>query len=721
MSFPGFTRAVFYFSLLAILFLSTQTVCAAGAGSLDTTFGTGGKVFTPFEGQHARPVDIARQPDGKIVVACGVGTISTYGLVCLVRYNPDGSLDTTFDGDGKVITNLPEGQNDFPAAIALQADGKIVVVGSIRNFTGEFFRFWGFFIRYNSDGSLDTSFDGDGVKFIDNLGNSTFTDVAIQPDGKIVGAGRGVIAAGTFGATVVRLYNDGTFDPSLSNDGVAGTPMPGYENFGVSAIALQSDGKILLSGTANSGTFYVLRYNADGSLDTGFDGDGIVFMPLGGQGTNASNTQLIVQPDGKILQIGSAATVVANRDDIVMIRYNPNGSIDTTFDGDSLVVTHVSADNQDDFGVDAYLQPDGKILVLANLNYPPSSPSPGALWGILRYNSNGSLDPTFGGGDGVATTTVTGSEDYAYSMLLQPDGKLLVAGRTGNPHVLALLRFNTKAQSPFDFDGDGKTDLSIYRPSAGQWWILKSGNGENNVFTFGVSTDRIVPGDYTGDGKTDVAVWRPSNGVWYILRSEDYSFYAFPFGLNGDIPAVGDFDGDGKADATIFRPSNGTWYIANSTGGYTVQTFGTAGDVPVPADYDGDGKADIAIYRPSQNQWWLNRSRDGVAVVHLPIGLTDERAVTGDFTGDGKADCAVYSPGLAAFRIQRSEDGSPTGIAIGDGDDIPVPGDYDGDGITDAAVFDAPTWRIRLSTTGKIITENYGFSTDKPVPSAFVP
>ncbi|HMS39956.1 MAG TPA: FG-GAP-like repeat-containing protein, partial [Pyrinomonadaceae bacterium] len=169
-------------------------------------------------------------------------------------------------------------------------------------------------------------------------------------------------------------------------------------------------------------------------------------------------------------------------------------------------------------------------------------------------------------------------------------------------------------QSPFDFDGDNKTDIGIFRPNGGEWWYLRSSDGQNRAFPFGLSTDKLVPADFTGDGKNDVAFWRPSTGFWYVMRSEDNTFYAFPFGTNGDIPAPGDYDGDGKADVAVFRPSNATWYINKSSGGTTIQQFGAAGDLPNVADYDGDGKTDIAIFRPNGTngaEWWILRSSNG--------------------------------------------------------------------------------------------------------------
>ena len=124
--------------------------------------------------------------------------------------------------------------------------------------------------------------------------------------------------------------------------------------------------------------------------------------------------------------------------------------------------------------------------------------------------------------------------------------------------------------------------MQIFRPAPGEWWYLKSSNGQNAAAQFGASTDRITPGDFTGDNKADLAFFRPSTGFWFILRSEDFSFFAFPFGTTGDIPSPGDYDGDGKFDATVFRPSNSTWFTNRSTAGVLIQQFGAPGDQPVP-------------------------------------------------------------------------------------------------------------------------------------------
>ena len=275
--------------------------------------------------------------------------------------------------------------------------------------------------------------------------------------------------------------------------------------------------------------------------------------------------------------------------------------------------------------------------------------------------------------------------------------------------------------APFDFDNDNKTDLAIYRPNLGQWWWQQSSNGSVLAGTFGTSSDTIVPADFTGDGKTDHAFWRGSTGEWFVLRSENFTFFSFPFGATGDVPVTGDFDGDLKADPTVFRSSSSTWFILKSTGGTDILGFGAAGDKPVIGDYDGDARADIAIFRPSVGQWWVRRSSNGT-VFALTFGSSTDRPVQGYYTADSKTDIAFYRPSDGNWFILRSEDNSFYSVPFGAAGDVPVPGDYDGDGRFDTAIFrpSQTNWYIQRTTAG-LLVQQFGASTDIPVPSAFVP
>ncbi len=338
----------------------------------------------------------------------------------------------------------------------------------------------------------------------------------------------------------------------------------------------------------------------------------------------------------------------------------------------------------------------------------------GCAW-TAQSNAAWLTTASTGNGNGAVNYTVAANPTTA-----QRVGTITVSGQTHT--VTQAGSVAPTVRRPFDFDGDGKTDISIFRPSAGEWWYLKSSNGGSAVFQFGASTDKLAPADFTGDGKTDTAFFRPSNGNWFIQRSEDNTFFSFPFGANGDIPAPSDFDGDGKADAAVFRPSTGTWYILNSNGsGTSIVQFGTAQDNPVPADFDGDGKADIAIFRPSDGSWWYLRSSD-VQFRVFRFGLSTDKPVQGDYTGDGKTDIAVWRPSTGEWFVQRSEDNSFYSVPFGANGDAPAPGDYDGDGRFDTAVFrpSNSTWYINRSTAGiGIVT--FGAAGDRAVPNAFVP
>lgn len=312
--------------------------------------------------------------------------------------------------------------------------------------------------------------------------------------------------------------------------------------------------------------------------------------------------------------------------------------------------------------------------------------------------------------------------DYHMNLAVDPalKGSSMFQTPTQPMPSLAEFRVNLGSAS-FDFDGDGKTDIGIYRPSLGQWWINKSSDSSTFAATFGAATDEIVPADFTGDHKTDIAIWRPSTGFWFILRSEDFSFYSVPFGVNGDATVPADFDNDGKSDIAVFRPSNSTWYIQRSgDNGTTIETFGSAGDLPVPADYDGDGRTDIAIYRPSLGQWWMKRSSVGVLAV--TFGNSTDKLVQGDYTGDGKADNALWRPSTGEWFILRSDDFSFYSFPFGTVGDTPSPGDFDGDGRFDATVFRSSnaTWYSQRTTAGTLI-QQFGLGGDQPISNAFVP
>lgn len=277
----------------------------------------------------------------------------------------------------------------------------------------------------------------------------------------------------------------------------------------------------------------------------------------------------------------------------------------------------------------------------------------------------------------------------------------------------------SKARS--DFDGDGKTDVSVVR--GGTWYINRSTAGFK-ADNFGLAGDRLVPGDYDGDGKTDEAV-RRGGTTWYI-RGSTAGDSAFNFGSPGDIPVTGDYDGDGKTDIAVYRPSSATWFIRRSSTGVVVGSkWGADGDIPVVGDFDGDGKADLTVFRPAAPNFtclWHTLTSQGAYKVG-GWGISTDKLVPADYDGDGKDDYAVFRNGI--WYILGSSNSVQHTISWGSVDDVLVPGDYNGDGKYDVAVFRNGTWYILEGGTGLLPpnprTEFFGQGGDFAVPRLYSP
>ncbi len=263
-----------------------------------------------------------------------------------------------------------------------------------------------------------------------------------------------------------------------------------------------------------------------------------------------------------------------------------------------------------------------------------------------------------------------------------------------------------------DFDGDRRTDVSVFRPADTVWYVSTSGNNGFSASQFGIPTDKLVPQDYDGDGKTDLAVYR--NGLWHILRSGNGTYAVFSFGLANDIPVPADYDGDDRADLAVYR--DGIWYLLKSfDNSFSAVSFGLTGDRPVIGDYDGDGKSDLAVFRPGDGNWYLLQSSLGFTSINW--GISSDKPVQGDYDGDGKTDLAVYRDGM--WYLKRSRDGNSV-FPFGLSSDIPAAGDYDGDGKADAAVYRSGVWYM-LQSTGGFRAQSFGLASDKPIPAAYFP
>jgi hypothetical protein len=283
-----------------------------------------------------------------------------------------------------------------------------------------------------------------------------------------------------------------------------------------------------------------------------------------------------------------------------------------------------------------------------------------------------------------------------------------------------------RRSAPFDYDADGRSDVSVYRPewSNYQWWISNSSTSSVNYRVWGEEDAPIVPADYDGDGKTDIAIvdiWGnfPGAARWWIHNS--LAPDSFPlWGRTGDLFMPADYDGDGKADLAAWS-SDGSWYIKQSSNGKEiVLDWGVTGDKPVPADYDGDGKTDLSIFRPSDGTWWTLNSNTG-AVTIVQFGIATDKIAPADYTGDGRADIAVWRPSDGTWWVLDSTTGAATVRQWGLESDFPSPADYDGDGTSDFGIFrpSSGDWWI-LGATGSHSVTHWGSDGDLPTPSAYI-
>jgi uncharacterized delta-60 repeat protein len=402
------------FLLLPASVLAATLAGSAGAapGDLDTSFSGNGKATTDFTvNRNDFAGAVAIQADGKIVVAGRAG--KNGGRFALARYRTNGSLDPTFGGNGKVVTNFTGG-DDFANGVAIQTDGKIVAVGQAGGKGGRFA-----LARYRTNGTLDTTFNGDGRALVNfTSGFDAARGVAIQSNGKIVAAGH----ANFDRFALTRLNTNGTLDSSFSGNGKVRTNFSVVSDF-ANGVVIQQNGKILAAGAAEitefSGLFALARYNTDGTLDTTFSGNGRVTTEFTADQDVAFAVAL--QAGGKIVAAGGGEVAGAFFE---LARYRANGSLDQSFSGDGKVTTNFGP------GIDAAhgvaIQTNGKIVAAGHANFH--------RFALARYNTNGTLDTTFSGNGKVVTNfTNKGGfqDDLANGVALQANGRIVAAGRAG--------------------------------------------------------------------------------------------------------------------------------------------------------------------------------------------------------------------------------------------------------------------------------------------------
>ncbi len=546
-----------------LMVLLCAPIALGAPGDLDSTFGSSGKVTTDAGGGSV--AGSALQPDGKLVVAgtAGNGTAGERDFL-LARYTADGSLDATFGGDGTVVTDAGD-EFDDAEALAIQGDGKIVVLGD----NGEGI----VAARYSPNGSLDPTFAGDGIRSLNAGDQVGATDVAIQSDGRIV-----LLGASDFFMT--RLNSDGSTDTTFGNDGTVLTDFGGTFD-DAAALAIQPDGKVVAVGGTGDDLaafdFAVARYNSDGSLDTGFSGDGRQTTDFGGDFDYDDFAEdVVVRADRKIVAVGGKWQIA---------RYNSDGSLDPSFGTAGKQETSFGGAQ---FARGAALDSDGKLVVVGG---------DGGDFALARYGADGSLDSTFGVA-GTQTTEFSGGASAALSVVRQPDGKLVLAGNGSGRFALARYEGAADTAPPETRISYGPAGTTPDATPTFEFTSSETGSSfECRVDTSAFarcSSPHTTPTLANGSHTFEVRATDRAGNVDATPASRTFTVAVPP-------PPPLDSDGDGVPDASDACPSvagssaNGCPPSSGggSTGGAPPSgSGGGGGDTPAsepPAD-DGDGE-----------------------------------------------------------------------------------------------------------------------------------
>lgn len=655
-------------------------------GVPDSTFNPGGVGFQNILPGSLRAIEVL--PDGKILLGGKFDVVNNVARHRLVRLNTDATVDLSFQvntsGTGNYFSTIKDIYQ-----IRAQSDGKIVVSGWFDYVLGGAAK--RNLVRLNADGSIDTTFD---------LAHS-------MPDySEIVGAGRNRFALLSDGKLMVgtsknsnlelsgptKLTTGGAVDASFNPTINSQSPQMYIDD-----VAIQPDGKILIGGSHRADFMspfvsFVARLNADGSTDQTF---------VYSEEANRLRTTLALLPNGKIL-VGRHANGIMFG---TVKRLNADGSPDASFNSLSIPNGIINA---------LLSLPNGKIFVGGRFTVTVNGQE---TKNLLRLDADGNIEPTtYNVNEEVLCLAVDGQGRVLVG------GSFTVIGANGAGASRSYVARLTDSPTLFDYDGDGKADVSVYRPSNNYWYLLRSSNSQSTYHYFGAAGDIPTPADYDGDGKTDLAIFRPSSGDWWYQSSITGAFINKHWGSNGDIPLPSDFDGDGKADYIVYHPANNYWYrLSSGTGQESERYFGAAGDKPVTGDFDGDGKSDPAVFRPSTGVFWYMSSLDSL---HRAIqwGTSTDIPVPADYDGDGKTDAAVYRPSNGVWYIFNSGTSTYSFTNFGTSEDKPIPADYDGDGKADIAVYRSSngTWYLLRSTSG-FTAQQFGNSSDFPTPNAFVP
>ncbi|MCY7344924.1 MAG: DPP IV N-terminal domain-containing protein [Pyrinomonadaceae bacterium] len=517
----------------------------------------------------------------------------------------------------------------------------------------------------------------------------------------------------------------------------------GAANFRVATINPDGTGQTIITQTSNDSEpsyspdgarIVFVRSSPAGIYRVNADGSGIIQL------TTVNDTYPSYSPDGESIAFvrnqrifkmnadGTNQTQMTTQAGDNEPAFSPNGSKIAFTRGNTIYTMNADGANQTQLitassSMPSY-SPDGRNIVYLGAGGIFVMNADGTNQVLIRV---GNIRPSYSpDGTKILYTNrdFVGASPRVYTMNTDGSGSgSITFGFTADWQPIRQLR-----RTEFDFDGDLKADVSVFRPSNGFWYRLNSQNNSFAAAQFGISTDKLAPADYDGDGKTDIAVFREGAlGYFYIFNSSTNTFRFEQFGTTGDAPIAGDWDGDGRSDLAVYRSgqtagAQSNFYYRPTAApnvDFRVIVWGTNGDKPLVGDFDGDGKLDAAVFRPANATWYVLKSADN-QLQFAQFGIASDIPTAADFNGDGKTDYAVFRPSTGTWFTSQNPATNYGAIQFGANGDSPVPADYDGDGRADVAVFRNGTWYLNRSQAG-FTGVAFGSAGDRPVPNALVP
>jgi uncharacterized delta-60 repeat protein len=554
-------------------------------GTLDTSFDTDGIVTTPVLTGADIGTDLAIQTDGKIVVA-GYASNGVNNDFAVVRYNANGSLDTSFDTDGKVTTAVGTGR-DEANAVALTSTGLIIAAGRAAiTGSGDDFAL----VRYTTAGALDTTFDTDG-KFTHIMGtgaaNDIIYDVAVDAADKIYAAGS---TGANSGQGVSRYTAAGALDTSFLGGGRAYGYYLGSAQTFATALQVQSDGRIVTTGYGWNGTFYdafISRFNSNGFIDIGFGGSSTGYATIAVGPLSDYGNGLALQSDGTVTVVGSAFSNL--RDTPFVAMYNSSGFPVTSFDGDGLVTTIPGVAL--DFGTSLALKSDGSALLGGY-----SSATRSEDFAAMQWLADGTLNSTFGPG-GKAVISASSSTERSYAAAFQSDGKVLLGGYITNTNNddFQLLRLNADgtADNSFDTDGRVSTTIGTLGEIARAILVQPDGNIILAGYSRGATNDDFALVRYLPAGSLDLTFDTDGKVTTAVGSGTDQAFAA-ALQPDGKILVAGSAAMTNTDFAVVRYNANGSLDTSFDTDGRATFTMGTGTDIAYAVRLQSSGKIIVA-------------------------------------------------------------------------------------------------------------------------------